>query len=184
MKWRTVLGLCVLFGGLLAVLYGGFGRNPREVPFMLRDQPAPSFVVRRLDNGQPLRAEEILGRPLVVNFWASWCGPCKTEHPVLEWAAREFSRDALFIGVVVEDTEENARAFLRQYGQGYLQTIDPRSRMGVDFGLSGLPETYFIRADGTIQDKHVGPVDPESMVRQLRALKGEAAAWPQAEVQR
>lgn len=176
MKLRGVILIGLLSLGMLVVLYGGFGRNPREVPFMLRGKPAPTFVVRRLDNGQPLRSEDVKGRPLVLNFWASWCAPCKTEHPVLEWAAREFGEDALFVGVVFEDQEEKAKAFLRRYGASFLQTYDPKSRMSVDYGVAGVPETYFVRADGTIQDKHVGPIDPTSMVRQLRALTGDAPA--------
>lgn len=169
----SAVALCV---GLLVVLYQGFGRNPHEVPFMLTGQAAPPFELKVLETGQAVSLEELKGQPLVLNFWASWCGPCQVEHPVLEWGARRYGQQVRFLGVVFEDTEENARAFLSKHGASYPQLVDPRGRMAVDYGVAGVPETYFIDSAGMIRGKHVGPIDPQS----LEARVQELLAAPQA----
>ena len=106
-------------GALIAVLLKGFGRDPHEVPFLLPGKPAPAFTLRALDSGKPVSLAELKGHPVVLNFWASWCGPCKMEHPVLEWGAREFGSQAVFLGIVFEDTEDNARQFLQEMGASF-----------------------------------------------------------------
>lgn len=174
MKWKLPVGLSVVSVALLAVLWKGFGRDPHAVPFMLQGKPAPDFTLRSLRTGEEVSLASLKGQPVVLNFWASWCGPCITEHPVLEWGAQEFGRDARFLGVVFEDTDENARAFLRKHGESFTQLVDPRSRIAVDFGVAGVPETYFIDANGIILGKHVGPIDPDSLAAGIRALRESA----------
>ncbi|MCP3167132.1 TlpA family protein disulfide reductase [Myxococcus qinghaiensis] len=183
-RWRYTLGFAVLCVGLLVVLAKGFGRNPHEVPFMLAGKPAPDFVLRSLDTGEKVSLADLKGRPVVINFWASWCGPCQYEHPVLEWGQREYGSQAVFLGVVFEDSEDNARAFLRRQGYSFPQLVDPRSRMAVSYGVAGVPETYFISPAGTIQGKHVGPIDPETLTRRIRELTATAEAPSPAEAAR
>ena len=175
-KWRLTLSFGVLCLGLLLVLYKGFGMDPHKVPFMLEGKPAPGFALRALDSGLKVSTEDLKGRPVVINFWASWCGPCKMEHPVLEWGAREFGEQAQFLGVVFEDTDDNARRFLRQMGASFPQLTDPRSRVAVDYGVAGVPETYFIDAQGVIRGKHVGPIDPQTLATRLKELSSPQAA--------
>lgn len=174
MNWRITVSFVVLCLGLLAVLARGFGSNPREVPFMMKGQEAPPFTLRALDSGMRVSTEQLKGRPLVINFWASWCGPCKMEHPVLEWGAREFGQQAQFLGIVFEDTEDNARRFLSQMGASFPQLIDVNSSVAVGYGVAGVPETYFIDARGIIQGKHVGPIDPQSLAERIRELSASA----------
>jgi cytochrome c biogenesis protein CcmG, thiol:disulfide interchange protein DsbE len=174
MKWRVTLSFVVLCLGLLAVLYKGFGSDPHEVPFMLKGQAAPPFALRALDSGMKVSLEQLKGRPVVMNFWASWCGPCKMEHPVLEWGSREFGNQAQFLGVVFEDTEDNAKQFLSQMGASFPQLVDPRSQVAVDYGVAGVPETYFIDANGTIRGKHVGPIDPQTLANWMKDLSTSA----------
>jgi cytochrome c biogenesis protein CcmG, thiol:disulfide interchange protein DsbE len=174
--WGLTLSAVFLCGALLYVLLQGFGRDPREVPFMLSGKPATGFTLRALDTGEPISLEKLKGKPVVINFWASWCGPCRYEHPVIEWGHREYGQQVQFLGVVFEDTEDNARKFLRQLGSSFPQLADPRSRVAVDYGVAGVPETYFIDAQGIIQGKHVGPIDPQSLTTRLRALSGAPAA--------
>jgi cytochrome c biogenesis protein CcmG/thiol:disulfide interchange protein DsbE len=170
MNWRLTVGFVVLCLGLLAVLAKGFGSNPREVPFMLKGQAAPPFTLRALDSGIRVTSEQLKGRPMVINFWASWCGPCKMEHPVLEWGAREFGGEAQFLGIVFEDTEDNAKQFLSQMGASFPQLIDVNSGVAVSYGVAGVPETYFVDAQGIILGKHVGPIDPQSLAEWMRKL--------------
>ena len=174
--WIITLGAVGLCAALVFVLYDGFGRNPHEVPFLLSGKPAPPFTLRALDSGQAVSLEQFRGRPVVINFWASWCGPCKIEHPVLEWGAEQFGSQAQFLGIIFEDTEENAQGFLQDMGASFPHLVDPRSRISVDYGVSGVPETYFITADGLIMTKHVGPIDPQTLTQRIRELTQASAS--------
>ena len=148
------------------VLYKGFGRDPHAVPFMLEGKPAPAFTLRALDSGEQVSLEQLKGRPVVINFWASWCGPCSQEHPVLDWGAREFGSQAQFLGIVFEDTEENARAVLAGAGR-QLPPAD-RSALARVRGLRRVRRAGDVlhrRSDGIILGKHVGPIDPQSLAR-------------------
>jgi cytochrome c biogenesis protein CcmG/thiol:disulfide interchange protein DsbE len=181
-RWVLGLGLAAAAGVLLFVLGRGFGRDPHEVPFMLKGKPAPAFTLRRLDTGAPITLAELKGKPVVLNFWASWCAPCKVEHPVLAWGARRFAGEAQFYGIVFEDTEENARTFAAPVDPAFPQLLDERSRMAVDYGVSGVPETYFIDAAGIIRDKFVGPIDARSLAQRIASLN--TAPGPLSEVAR
>lgn len=170
MKWKWTLALVLVCASLLVVLKKGFGRDPHEVPFMLKHQPAPAFALKSLLGEEEVKLEALRGQPVVINFWASWCGPCKMEHPVLEWGSREYGGQAQFLGVVFEDTDDNARAFLQRYGASFPQLADARSRTAVEYGVAGVPETYFIDPQGIIRGKHVGPIDPETLAQRIREL--------------
>jgi cytochrome c biogenesis protein CcmG/thiol:disulfide interchange protein DsbE len=167
--WITI-GSALICGVLILVLAKSFGSDPREVPFLLAGKPAPGFNLKDLSTGQRITRESFKGRPMVINFWATWCEPCKQEHPVIEWGAEQYGEQAQFIGVVFEDTEENVKQYLSQRGVPYPQMFDPLSRMAVDYGCSGVPETYFVDAHGTIVDKFVGPIDPQSLTEHVRRI--------------
>ena len=176
------LSLAAVTAVLLFVLARGFGRDPHEVPFQLRGKPAPDFTLRRLDTGAPVKLSDLRGKPIVINFWASWCGPCKMEHPVVAMAARRYGQEFQFYGVVFEDTEENARVFAGSPDPSFPQLVDERSRMAVDYGVTGVPETYFIDAQGILRDKVASPIDPRTMMEKLATLKQPAG--PVSEVVR
>jgi cytochrome c biogenesis protein CcmG/thiol:disulfide interchange protein DsbE len=172
MKRHLALGasLAIIAFGVY-VMAKGFGTDPHGVPFLLAGKKAPPFTIKRLDNDTTVSLADFAGKPIVINFWATWCGPCKMEHPVLDWAAKQYGDRAVFLGIVFEDTEENTKRFLAQNGWGFVQLFDPKSTVAVDYGVSGVPETYFIDRQGIIVGKHAAPfVDPREFTARLAQI--------------
>lgn len=171
MRKIVIAVVCAGLGLLIYVMAKGFGTNPREVPFMMAGKLAPDFTMKRLDTGEPVTLSSFAGKPIVINFWATWCGPCKQEHPVIEWGAKRWGKDVQFLGVVFEDNEENTKAFLAQNGWSITQLYDPKSTVAVDYAVAGVPETYFINRQGVIVSKYAeGPMDPETMTRKIAEI--------------
>jgi cytochrome c biogenesis protein CcmG/thiol:disulfide interchange protein DsbE len=106
---------------------------------------------------------------VVVNFWATWCVPCREEHALLVSAARAAGSRAQFLGVIYEDDDDEVRRFLVRRGSAYPSLVDPESRTAIAFGVFGVPETFFIDGEGRIAAKHVGPLDPGSLRAKLHA---------------
>jgi len=157
---KRIFGVLLVFALLAALVFAmlkGFGKNPREVPFKLLGQSAPAFSMSTLEGGQ-LSLENLRGRPLVLNFWSSWCGPCAEEAGVLELSYRKWGKKVAFVGVVFEDSEVNARNFLRKFPSSYPQLFSPVSTMAIDYAVTGVPETYFINAQGVIVGKIPAPI--------------------------
>jgi cytochrome c biogenesis protein CcmG/thiol:disulfide interchange protein DsbE len=174
-RWIVAGSLTVLLGAVLVTFLLAFGKDPHAVPFKLAGQAAPPFKLKRLDTGEEVTLAQLKGHPLILNFWATWCGPCKLEHPVLAWGAREFGREVQFLGVINEDTAENARPYLAENGAAYPQLLDTEGLVGVDYGISGVPETYFIDAQGVIREKYAMPIDPQTLTDKVRALLAPVA---------
>jgi len=149
---------------LLALMVWGIGRQAEgsvgTVPVAVR--PAPPFAVQLFEGGQ-FDLTSTRGRPVMVNFWASWCIPCEEEAATLERQSRAYRDRVAFIGVDVQDTEANAREFLRRFGVTYQNGRDPNGAISVDYGMSGVPETYFIDRDGKIVRKWQGPLDDQRL---------------------
>lgn len=112
------------------------------------------------------------GRPAVVNVWASWCGPCRAEAPLLSEAQSEFGEDVLFVGVDVQDTQDSAKAFIEEYGLDFQHFFDPDKSIPAAFGGFGVPITYFVAADGTITETHSGIIDERTLVEGIERLIG------------
>jgi cytochrome c biogenesis protein CcmG, thiol:disulfide interchange protein DsbE len=166
----VALGALFLFGLLR-------GHPDRDIPSNLIGRPLPSFelpVYERyaVDFGPALAVEEHRGRPMIINFWASWCGPCYEEAPHLERVWRRYGDEVLVIGIQTQDRDQRAagRAFIDQFGLSFPNLIDNDSRVSIAYGLFGVPETFFVRADGTVAHKHAGPVSEAMMVEQIEAL--------------
>lgn len=170
--YAGIFGVLILV--LVAVLANAFGSDPHEVPFMLKGKAAPAFTLRSLDTGEKVSLEQLRGKPVVINFWATWCGPCVYEHPVLQLGHQRYGKDVQFVGVVFEDTEENAKKFLTEHGSRFPQLFDDKATMPVDYGVSGVPETYFIDRSGVIRGKVAAMIDPDTLSRNIRELLAEA----------
>ena len=178
MKFNVPLLLAggVVIGGLVYVLAAGFGKDPHEVPFMLTGKAAPDFKLERVDDKSPVTLAEMTQKPLILNFWSTWCMPCKAEHPVLEWGQKKFGDKVNFVGVIYQDTHENVDAFLKRQPPVYAQLFDEPGRAAVDYGLAGVPETYFISTDKVIRYKHVGPINAETLASEIgKLLQAEEA---------
>lgn len=158
----------VLAAVVVAVLAVALLRPSRTPQSPLVGKPAPDFTLVTLD-GQPFQLQDHLGQPLVVNFWASWCVPCREEAPMLG----EFARDAqnlTMVGVVFQDQPDAARAFVREFAEPYPSVVDRQSRVAIDYGVAGIPETFFIDASGVIREKHSGPFTREDLWNSARRI--------------
>lgn len=168
---RFVLPLAV-FLAIVVALGAGLRHDPRELPSALVGRPAPAFALPVLDTSagtQTLRAADLHGKVWILNVWASWCAACRTEHPVLvDFAARS---PVPVYGLNYKDTVPAAQAWLQQMGNPYvLSGVDADGRVGIDFGVYGVPETYIIDAQGVVRYRQVGPVTPDVLERQIKPL--------------
>jgi cytochrome c biogenesis protein CcmG, thiol:disulfide interchange protein DsbE len=120
---------------------------------------APEFTLERLDGEGDLSLESLRGKPVVLNFWASWCGPCKDEAPLLEEASKRWAGKVAFVGVDVKDFRGDARKFLERYGVTYPNVYDGKGSTIGRYGVTGYPETYFIDAEGRVRYRIAGPVE-------------------------
>jgi cytochrome c biogenesis protein CcmG, thiol:disulfide interchange protein DsbE len=168
-KGVLAIGLAVTTP-LIALLLLNINRDPTSIHSPLIEKPAPDVRLLELSGGGSLQLSSLRGRPVVVNFWATWCIPCIQEHAALTAAARA-NPDVAFLGVVYEDTAENARGFLAQRGSAYTSYADDDGKATIAFGVYGVPETYFIDSLGTIVDKFVGPLDGDTIREKLAVAR-------------
>jgi cytochrome c biogenesis protein CcmG/thiol:disulfide interchange protein DsbE len=172
MKAKTLipLALFVVLVGFLAI---GLKRDPREVPSPLVNKPAPAFEVKQLAKADvKFSPEQLKGQVWLLNVWASWCVACKEEHPLLLDFAR--SQVAPLVGLDYKDQAKDALTYLRQQGNPYqLIAMDEDGRVGIDYGVYGVPESYVIDKQGVIRYKHIGPITPDAMAKKILPLINE-----------
>ena len=134
---------------------------------------APAFALTDLD-GNPVRLADLRGRPVIVNFWASWCAPCIDEFPALTAAAQTHHAEGLaVVGIVYRDQAEPARAFLRRMGASWPSALDPGERVASQFGVIGPPETFFIDRSGVIAERQIGQLSPADLQSGLDQILGK-----------
>ena len=170
MKRFLPLGIFLVLVVFLAV---GLDLNPREVPSPLIGKPAPAFQLPQLQEpGRTLGSEELKGKVWMLNVWASWCVACLEEHPILV----EFSRrnELPVYGLNYKDKRDAALAWLAQHGNPYAVSLsDPEGRVGIDYGVYGVPETYVIDKAGVIRYKRIGPVTQAVLAEKILPLVKE-----------
>ena len=170
MKHLRFLIPLVLLGILVIFLGVGLNRDPREVPSPLIGKPSPAFTLTRLDNpGQPIRRDDMLGKVWMLNVWASWCVACREEHPLLV----EFSRQKLLpiYGLNYKDQRVAGLKWLANFGNPYDASLfDEDGRVGIDFGVYGVPETFIIDKQGVVRFKQIGPVTPDVIANKIAPL--------------
>ena len=165
---------------VLAIFLGiGLKLDPREVPSPLIDKPAPVFRLAQLqDSAETLAPQDMQGKVWIFNVWASWCAPCREEHPLLVAMARE--EKVAIVGLNYKDDTRNAQEWLLRLGDPYLMTaVDQDGRAGIDWGVYGVPETFVIDAAGVVRHKVVGPLTQQTWSREvepvLRRLRAGSA---------
>ncbi len=159
-RYLIPLAIFIVLAGFLAV---GLKLNPREVPSPLIGKPAPAFALAQLaEPAPPFSAAQMQGQVWVLNVWASWCVPCLAEHPLVTQLAR--TPGVNLVGLNYKDKPEDAKAWLARHGNPYpIIAVDRDGRVGIDYGVYGVPETFIIDREGVIRHKQIGPITPEAL---------------------
>jgi cytochrome c biogenesis protein CcmG/thiol:disulfide interchange protein DsbE len=167
---KRVLIPLVLFIALAVFLALGLKLDPREVPSPLIGKPAPDFRTETLaDATRVIQRDDLRGKVWILNVWASWCGACRDEHPVLVEFAR--GRALTLIGLNYKDERSAGAQWLARFGNPYADSLfDPQGRIGLDYGVYGVPETFVIDRQGVVRYKHIGPLTPEALKTKVEPL--------------
>ena len=167
LRFVLPLALFVVLVGFLAV---GLKLDPREVPSPLIGKPAPGFALTRLDDeAKTIRREDMLGKVWMLNVWASWCAACRDEHPHLVAFSR--TKQVPILGLNYKDTRRDGLGWLARFGDPYDASLfDVDGRVGIDFGVYGVPETFIIDKQGVIRFKQIGPVTPDILQTRILPL--------------
>jgi cytochrome c biogenesis protein CcmG/thiol:disulfide interchange protein DsbE len=169
-RWLSLLPLLALLalGGLF--YFYALKRDPQVQPQALVGKPMPDLTLPTLKGGQPVRLKAIAAEgPMLVNFFASWCAPCEIEHPVLMGTK---GRGVRVVGIAYKDAPPNTEAFLTRLGNPFTTAlVDRDGRAGVEFGVTGVPETYAVSREGVILAKHTGPLTEDQAERLSKLLR-------------
>lgn len=165
---RYAIPVVVLIG-LIVLFSVGLYLNPREVPSPLIGKPAPAFSLPLLADGATYTTQDLKGRPLLVNFFASWCVGCQVEHPLLLRLAQQDSVE--IVGMDYKDTPADIHDYLQRHGDPYRRVVeDAQGTAGLDWGVYGVPETFVLDAQGTIVYKQIGPMTEEVWQKKIKPL--------------
>ena len=170
---RTVLFVgFFIAAAVIGILFVGLGKDPQVIDSPLIGHAAPPFALRAVGTGETVNLTQFRGRPVVLNFWATWCGPCYEEHPTLVANARQLQPSVQFLGVVFQDSEDKIQKFLNERGNAYPTVVDDAGKTAIAYGVGGVPETFFLDANGVIQAKYSGPMSPDVLRENLqKAMK-------------
>jgi cytochrome c biogenesis protein CcmG/thiol:disulfide interchange protein DsbE len=175
LRWSLPLAI---FAIILAFLFVGLFRDPREVPSPLIGKPAPAFALAKLHHpGETLRTADMRGQVWLLNVWASWCVSCRVEHPLLVELAK--TKIVPVVGLQYKDKRDDGLAWLATNGDPYTMSIvDLDGRVGIDFGVYGVPETFVIDKAGVIRYKQIGPLTADALEKTILPLVRELQRSP------
>ena len=173
-RWLR-LAIVVGIGALVIVLVLAFQRDPRDLRTGTVGKPAAGFTLQTLDGSGSFSVTPGDGKVVVVNFWASWCIPCKQENPAL---VRVYERyrlsDVVFVGVLYQDAADAGLKYVKDNGVAWPTVNDDQGRVAFQYGVFGIPETYFIGRDGVIAGRHIGPIDETTLVNGIESMRAKA----------
>ncbi len=161
--------------GLALTLTLAFRRDPHDIRTGTVGKPAPAFTLPNLDGTGTISLERYKGKVVVLNFWASWCVPCKEENPALtDFWERYRGTNVVLLGVVFQDSTSAAREYTARLGNTWPTAVDESGQVALSYGVFGPPETYFIGADGVIAGRHIGPIDAATLINGVETLRRAA----------
>jgi cytochrome c biogenesis protein CcmG/thiol:disulfide interchange protein DsbE len=181
MNWKRAFIASLAAVPVILLLAWGMTRDPKEIPSPMPGRDAPTFSLEVFAPGQPplarpvgdtVRLAAMRGKVVVLNFWASWCLACRDEHTTLSEVARRYDgKPVQFLGVLYNDAPKNGTEWIAEMGgQTYPSVNDPGARTAIDYGLYGVPETFFLDASGRVAYKHTGPVSDAVVSRVVDSL--------------
>lgn len=187
MNWKRATIAAVMAAPVIGLFGWGLTRNPNDIPSPLPGRSAPLFDLAVFAPGQgalqrpvgtPMKLTDLKGKIVVLNFWASWCLACRDEHGLLSMVAQEYvGKPVQFLGVLYNDVPDKGTAWIAEMGgQSYPSVNDPGARTAIDYGLYGVPETFFLDATGRVVYKHTGPVTPDVLHIKIDSLLAAAGA--------
>ena len=162
----------IAIAALVVVLVLAFRRDPHDIRTGTIGKPAAAFTLQRLDGSGALRLDDARGKVTIINFFASWCIPCKQENPALVRVYERYrASDVVFIGVLYQDSRDNGLKYVKDNGVTWPTASDDDGRVAFAYGVFGIPETFFIDVDGIIQGRHIGPIDEATLVAAIDCLR-------------
>lgn len=171
---RSVIALVafVVIGFLGLLVWGMLNKEPITglSGITMVDRPAPDFILQTFQ-GVTISLADLRGRPMVINFWASWCPPCRDEAPLLERTWRAYkNRGLIFLGVNIQDRKEDAVNYLREFDITFPNGPDPAGEITINYGVSGLPVTFFVSRDGKVVRRWVGALEHSVLIRSIEEI--------------
>ena len=172
LRYSVVAGIAAL----TIVLMLSFRFDPRDIRAVTLNKPAPAFTAQKLDGTGTLSLSDYAGKVVVLNFFASWCPPCKEENPALVRVWERYrTSDVVIIGIVYADATDKARAYVTSNGVTWPTVLDADGRIAFAYGVRGPPETYFIGSDGILTDRVIGAISEATLVNGIDRLRAQAA---------